>query len=111
MGLMRAKTEFSPSDVSLQVRLRIFSTASHKQDRDSKIARNDVCGLEIHLKDFGRNSAYGWTISLVDPYGKAVEENMRALNFDDANGKPNEPCWTCANLHPVCDGADWGVAR
>jgi hypothetical protein len=109
---MHATTYFNPSEVAYEVRLNIFRNTT-KADRDNQlIVRDDVCGNRIHLKDFGRaDSVFGWTLVLIDPYGRPCPENFRALSLDDALHKPAEPCWTCANSKLVCDGEKWAALR
>ena len=109
---METKTDFDPRKVAYEDRLRIFRSTTGPDLDEYLIVRKDVCGNKIELGCFDRaDSIFGWTLALIDPYGRPCPENLRALNLDDAGQKPEDPCWTCGNSMQVCDGTKWGEFR
>ena len=84
--------------------LRAFSAAMSIEGKDLKTVRQDECGTEIHLNEYGHETLYGWQVGLVTNAAPLSTRNFRAMHVSNVASRAGQVgCWPCMNKRSICD--------
>jgi 5-methylcytosine-specific restriction endonuclease McrA len=76
----------------------IWEKATPIPSVDKNIRRKDVCGKEIRLLEYGRQTTYGWEIDHKKPVAKGGGDeldNLQPLNWETNREKNDTYPWSC----------------
>ena len=76
----------------------IWEKATPIPSVDKNIRRKDVCGKEIRLLEYGRQTLYGWEIDHKKPVAKGGGDefdNLQPLHWETNQEKNDTYPWSC----------------